>query len=405
MLFTIDDLVAEARLETGLDDFGEGHFRDNARLIIEDASASRPTVAGVDTLRKRVGRLLQTRLRLVADRTTYPEIAAQKVRAPIVVLGLPRSGTTFLHALLAQNPALRAPLQWEVSRPSPPPRAETFRSDPRIALSRREMGGDREMLKLHIQDAELPVECGPVAAHEFMNTGNYAFWDAPNYLARVVGRDGPEYLLSAYRRHREMLQHLQAFTPHDRWVLKSPQHIGNLDALLKVYPDAILVFTHRDPVQTLPSLASLVSHLRGRNYDIVDQLALGPSLLDLWSYLADRCLAYLDAHPQTAARCLHVPYARLLQDPIGVAREVHEAAALEIGDVAAAAMENWAEQNRQDRWRSKHGEHRYAAADFGLEEGRIADCFAEYRARFVRPSGDGQGARGHVQAPVATEVR
>ena len=396
MLFTIDDLMAEASRETGLDEFGEGHFRDNAQLLIADAFASRPTAAGLETLRKRVSRLLQTRLRLTADRKAYREIAAQEVRAPIVVLGLPRSGTTFIHALLAQNPALRSPLQWEVVRPSPPPRAETYRTDPRIALARREMDGDREMLKLHIQDAELPVECGPVAAHEFMNTGNYAFWDAPNYLARVIGRDGPEYGLSAYRRHREMLQHLQAFTPHERWVLKSPQHIGNLDALLQVYPDAVLVFTHRDPGQTVPSLASLVSHLRGRNYDFVDKLALGPSLLDLWSQLTDRCMVYLDAHPGIAARCLHVPYKRLIQDPLGVAREVHARAGLSVSDAAEAVMNAWADQNRQDRWRSKHGEHRYAAKDFGLEAGEIADRFAEYRARFVEPAEGGLGARPHV---------
>jgi len=371
-----------ATAATDLDDFGPGEFRAGAVLLMEDAARSGANVAGMARLEARVSRQLENRLRVQADRRRHAQIAAQEIVAPILIMGLPRSGTTFLHSLLAQDPRLRSPLQWEVSRPSPPPREYSLASDPRILQCRAEMAGDGETQRLHMQDAELPVECGPVAAAEFMNTGNFAFWDAPRYLARVMGGDGRGPVAASYAWHRRMLQQLQAFTRPARWVLKSPQHVANLGELLDSYPDATLVFTHRDPIETIPSLASLVSHFRASCYDRPDEAAIGADVLALWSTAMGRCMVLRAANPAIASKCIDVSYRDLLADPVAAAARILDRSGL-ASDAERPRLEAFAAANRQDRYQARHGRHNYSAARFGLTAELIAERFAEYRETFA----------------------
>ena len=378
----ISRLMEAATAATGLDDFGPGEFRAGAALLMDDAARSGANAAGMARLDARVGRQLENRLRVQEDRRRHAEIAAQEIVAPIVIMGLPRSGTTFLHSLLAQDPRLRSPLQWEVSRPSPPPREDSFASDPRIRQARAEMAGDGETQRLHMQDAELPVECGPVAAAEFMNTGNFAFWDAPRYLARVMGGDGRGPVAASYAWHRRMLQQLQAFTRPARWVLKSPQHVANLGELLDSYPDATLVFTHRDPIETIPSLASLVSHFRASCYDRPDEAAIGADVLALWSTAMGRCMVLRAANPAIASKCIDVSYRDLLADPVAAAARILDRSGL-ASDAERPRLEAFAAANRQDRYQARHGRHNYSAARFGLTAELIAERFAEYRETFA----------------------
>jgi len=371
-----------ATAATDLDDFGPGEFRAGAVLLMEDAARSGANVAGMARLEARVSRQLENRLRVQADRRRHAQIAAQKIVAPILIMGLPRSGTTFLHSLLAQDPRLRSPLQWEVSRPSPPPHEDSLASDPRILQCRAEMAGDGETQRLHMQDAELPVECGPVAAAEFMNTGNFAFWNAPRYLARVMGGEGRAPVVASYAWHRRMLQQLQAFTRPARWVLKSPQHIANLGELLDTYPDATLVFTHRDPVETIPSLASLVSHFRAACYDRPDEAAIGADVFTLWNTAMQRCMAFRAANPAIASQCIDVSYIDLLARPVEAATQILAVAGL-APDPARARLEAFAAANRQDRYQARHGRHDYSAERFGLTVETIADRFASYRLAHV----------------------
>jgi len=378
---SLERILESATAASGLEDFGPGEFRANAELLLQGAIESGASSSGLDMLAARIRRLLENRLRIVADRKAYPQISAQKLAAPIVVLGLPRSGTTFLHSLLSRDHRLRCPLQWEISRPSPPPRRETFQTDPRIALSRAEMAGDAETLRLHMQDAELPVECGPVFAGEFMNTGNFAFWDAPDYLARVMGRDGRGPIQAAYAHHKWILQHLQAFAPRERWALKSPQHIANLAELLAAYPDAVLVFTHRDPVDTIPSLASLVSHFRRRTYDAPDLARIGRDVCRLWLDGINRCMDFRASEPAVSARCIDIAYQDLIDRPIAVLERIYQSASMDL-EPARAAVVAWIDTHRQDRWREQHGRHEYSPEMFGLTSREIAAAFSAYRAAF-----------------------
>jgi len=381
--FTIDELIAEAQAATGLSDFGDGYFRENAAVLISDVLASGATEAGVRTARGGVLNTLTTRLKVLGDRAADPTIAAQQIRRPIIVLGLPRSGTTFLHALLSRDPNARSPLQWEMSRPSPPPRDETYTTDPRIELSRTEMAADAETQRLHMQDAELPAECGGFLRHEFMATGNFAFFDAPNYLERIISDEAGERVRSAYAFHKMMLQHHQSHTARKDWVLKSPQHTAHVAELVATYPDATLVVTHRDPLQTLPSLASLVSHFRVRNYANVGRAKVGAAVLDLWSRAMRRTMRLREADATLDQRIVDVDYKALVRDPMGVVRRIYETRGETLGAQSEAVMSAWVDENRQDQHQAKHGSHKYTAAEFGLDSAQIAAAFADYRERFI----------------------
>jgi len=381
--FDIDHLITEARASTGLSDFGPGAFRENAAVLIEDTLGSGISPSGAQTLRRTVLGTLSNRLRIRADRASDPAIAAQEIRRPIIVLGLPRSGTTFLHSLLSQDPQARSPLQWEMSRPSPPPTEGTYRTDPRIELSRQEMAADSETLRFHMQDAELPAECGGFLRYEFVSTGNFAFYRAPNYLERIIADDASPRMRTAYRLHRAMLQHHQAHTDRKAWVLKSPQHTAHVAELVATYPDATLVITHRDPLQTLPSLASLVSHFRSRNYDVVDKHEVGAAVLDLWSRAMNRTQRLREADPTLSSRIVDVAYRELVRSPMQVVERIHQARGDALSDEAVAAMTRWIEENRQDKWQAKHGSHVYSGAEFGLDPREMEERFADYRARWI----------------------
>ena len=157
----VEDYLSGAELETGLSDWGEGEFREALTLLIEEVYMSTPHERGMENFRKRVHRVLHNRVKLIEDRKNDPLIADQEIRAPLFVTGWPRSGSTFLHSLLSQDPDSRSPAEWEAARPSPPPRTETYEHDERVALSQAEMPKDPNFLKRHIQGTRLPVECGP----------------------------------------------------------------------------------------------------------------------------------------------------------------------------------------------------------------------------------------------------
>ena len=269
-------LCRRAVRATGLDDFGGDEFREPlGRLVSSLEDDAQLTTLGRVIAAREISGLLENRLRLTDVRRRHPEIADETVRAPVFILGLPRTGTSILHELVAQDPSVRTPLTWEVARPFPPPAPDSYESDARIGeLDRHYAGIDRiipDFKSMHRMGAQLPQECVAITQHEFASMVWHTTHEVPSYQQWLESAD----LTFAYRGHRRWLEYYQWAVPRDRWILKSPGHLWALESLLAVYPDAYIVQTHRDPLKVVASLVSLMCTLRSMASDSIDAHAIG----------------------------------------------------------------------------------------------------------------------------------
>jgi hypothetical protein len=323
-------------------------------------------------------RLLVNRLRMEEDRRRNPGIGEEEPRRPIFIAGLPRTGTTLLHSLLALDPAHRVPLTWETMYPSPPPEAATYLTDRRIGLVESQMRWFHRMLKgfnrIHPVGARLPIECLVITSHAFLSYQFETTHRLPSYLEWLEGQD----LRPAYGVHRRFLQHLQWRCPGERWVLKAPAHMFDFEALFSVYPDACVVMTHRDPIAMTASNASLTATLRGAFSDEVDPLEVGPECSRRWAEAITRALRSRDRGCAPADRFLDLYYDDLVKDPLGAVRKVYAHFDLPFPEGLDTKIGEFHHQNPKDRF----GRHRYSLEDFGMSREAEMKRYAAYRERF-----------------------
>lgn len=363
-------IIAKAEAATGFTDWGEPEFREALDVLAASASEAPVSEAAAATMEARFVDPAIKRLKLYADRARYPEIARQKIVAPLILMGLPRSGTTILHALLAQDPGARSPLNWELADPSPPPRAETFHSDPRIAAAQARVEMlDPQFRAMHAMGAELPDEC-----NSFMTWG----FQSPNFGASVDLNAYETWLTTqcdakgAYALHRHVLQHLQAFAPRQWWTLKAPPHLFWLDRMFETYPDARVVVTHRDPAAVLPSNASLISFLR-KGAGEVDPKKVGRHEVAKWKGGLERTMAYR-ASGKHKAQIFDSQYVDYMRDPMGAVAAIYDHFGMTLTAEAETRMRAFLAENKQD----KHGAHHYTAEEFGLDAASLHREFADY---------------------------
>jgi hypothetical protein len=372
-------LIADARRRTGLSDFGDAAFREPLERVVRSLDGeARLNLVGRIAARQDLLRLLSNRLRMIDDAKRNPEIARGEIRRPIFVTGLPRTGTTLLHGLLAQDRASRAPLTWEMMYPSPPPRRGRTRADRRAALADRQIRWfhrlSPEFRKIHPTGADLPEECLVIASHAFVSFQFQTMYDVPTYETWLESQD----LRASYGWHRRFLQHLQWRWPTERWVLKAPAHLFGLQALLAEYPDACVVLTHRAPLEVVGSLASLTTVLRGTFSDEVDPVAVAEEMSERWSRALFGALVLRDAGTISSTRVADVLYPDLMRDPIGVVRTIYERFELELTPETEKRMRRFLERNPKD----KSGRHSYSLEEFGLDRERETARYAAYAARF-----------------------
>jgi hypothetical protein len=290
---------------------------------------------------------------------------------------MPRTGTTLLHGLLAQDPAARAPLTWEVADPCPAPQSATFESDPRIAAARATERDIEKIapgfLAIHPSGAQLPQECVSLTAPEFVSMQWEATFAVPSYQRWCEAHDHA----AVYRWHRAFLQHLQSRHRRERWVLKTPAHLLALDALFAEYPDALIVQTHRAPSQVVASLASLECTLRGAASDGLDPRDQGREAADLIERMLRAGVASRAAHPEREARFCDLAYPELVADPIASVRRIYEHFGLATSKAFEARMQRFLADNAAD----KHGVHKYAPAAFGLDVAELDLRYAFYTQR------------------------
>jgi sulfotransferase family protein len=369
-----DDLIETAKRRTGLHDFGDDDFPEPlARLLESCWRDARLNVIGNIALRSDVLRILRNRLFLQRDLRLHPGIAQHEIRCPLFVLGLPRTGTTFLHTLLSADPENRAPLTWEVMEPSPPTNAE---KEQRIRRTSQNLACLEWMApnfrQLHPVGAHLPQECVSLMSPTFLSDQFDTMYNVPGYREWFLQQD----LQPAYAFHRRFLQHLQERKNRRRWVLKAPTHMFALPTLLSTYPDALFVQTHRAPIEAITSVSSLITILRRVFSDAVDPMKIGEEALHYWSNALNKFLPQRDRLP--SERILDISYLDLRRDPIGTVRRVYEY----FGWPFSPSAENPMRDVLARQPRDLHGFHHYKPAQFGLRPEHEQKFFSNYCERF-----------------------
>jgi hypothetical protein len=368
-------LVLAAVKATGLSEFGDAYHREGLLRLLESVENDAALhLSGQLAFREAIVGSLINRLLLTEARKQNPDIFRMPLKSPIIVLGLPRSGTTFLHRLLAMDPAHRAVPWWELARPLPGPGSDE-RSDRRRQVLQKKLHRLQKLTpdldRKHYTRVDTPEECIWLLANTFLSPLFWAFAPVYGYLEWYKNQDR----LQAYYEYRLLLQVLQAADPTRRLTLKSSTHTGAVETLLQTIPEALLIQTHRDPVEAMVSLASLFYSVHNRMTERLDVRRMTEAILSFHEHQIARNLATRGSHP---GALFDVHYDRLVADPIGTVGDIYDHYDLAWSEEFAERMNNYVQQNP----RGKHGAHQYTPEDFGQTGEAISERFAAYIERF-----------------------
>ena len=375
-----EEVVIRSAIKTaGRSDFGDPYYREGLHRLVESLEEDAHLhFLGRLIMRGTTELGLVKRLWLVEARKAFPEVFRQPLRPPLIVIGLPRTGTTFLHRMLAIDPAHRAVPTWELMRPLP---NRCFTSSWKGSRWYRRYAAKgqiglwpwlaRQADRKHYFRADAPEECMWLLDCAFVSLSFWVLAPVYGYLEWYNGHDR----LKPYAEYRQMLQTLQAASPGLRLTLKSPPHAGSLDALLAAVPEALIVQTHRDPVTAYKSFNSLLYTIHGAISERIDPRAMALANLRYLANEARRNLAARAARPNAV---FDVPYHRLVADPIGTVKGIYEHFGLDWSQAHEARLAHYVSHNPK----GARGSHEYNSAAFGLSDGQIAEPFGDYCRRF-----------------------
>lgn len=374
-------IIAEAEAQVGVADTDLGVRRNLERLLSslsQEAGLSEQGAA-----RSRQNFLSDTVSRLEGLRwlRDFPEIVDERIIAPVFLMGLPRSGTTYLQYLFDRDPRFRLIRTWESLTPSPPPGHDPASAHRRKAewaeLRRRRHPSFAGFDALHLIDEDGSDECHAFLQQSFGAAGLNNLFRAPSYFDCLLDDFD---LVETYRIHKRQLQLLQWRAAPRPWALKYPNHVLAMREILDVYPDARFVMTHRDPVQTLASISKMTLNLRGLRTEVApDVHVVGRDMLHFVSRHIDRIMAF-DASA-AGARVVHMDYYALADDPVSAMSAIHAGLGLETPHELIDSVAAWRAAN------PKHarGRNDYALEQFGLRDAAVAEQFSAYMQRFNIP--------------------
>jgi len=375
---TPDELITRACERAGLDDFAGDSWREDLHLLVENVEST-PGVnpGGRDFVYGQFVDALWNRLRIVDYLRQHPEVSEQRVERPLVILGLPRTGTSLASYLLDQDPQRRSLLTWEAEDSVPPSTPETLRTDPRCLKKKAELEILAEGLKaadipmVHWDEADGPTECVFVQNQDFKAYLWEAFMPNSAYADWLLQTD----MTSAYAYERSVLQLLQSRAP-GTWSLKMPSHAVHIDALLTTFPDVRIVWAHRDPFKATASFLRL-------NYLSRAVLGCDVDRADVVSNVLRQLRAHITRPMQARKRIgdhrfFDLHYSALMRDPIGVMRSLYDWAGNELTASTERSMLDWLERNPQDRF----GVAPYSLDGTGVTRADLESIFAEYLATF-----------------------
>jgi hypothetical protein len=373
-----DQLVTRACERAGLEDFGGDSWREGLALLVQTVeSATGVGAGGREYVYGQFVDALWNRLRVIDYLKQHPEISTERIERPLVVLGLPRTGTSLASYLLDQDPRRRSLLTWEAANSVPPVSRATLRTDPRCLKKKAELAVLAEGLKaanipmVHWDEADGPTECMFVQNQDFKAYLWEAFMPDAAYADWLLDAD----MTSTYAYERSVLQMLQSRAP-GMWSLKMPSHAVHIETLLTTFPDVRIVWAHRDPFKAAASFLRL-------NY--LSRAVLGAKI-DA-AEVVRNVLRQLQAHltrPLRARarigddRFFDLHYTALMRDPIGAMRSLYEWAGDELTPSTEEAMHDWLKRNPQDRF----GVQPYSLDGAGLTTAELEPVFDEYLSKF-----------------------
>lgn len=370
-----------ARAAVGYDDFGDDRYLEALRVLLgsldDDGNF---TAMGEVAVKGIIVDALKSRLHLERGLAQHPACADAPIERPLVIIGLARTGTSALHHLLAQDPDLQGLQLWLAHTPKPRPPRSQWVEDPdfRVADESTRAIYERspEMKAIHHMAADQVDECWYLLAQNFIHSSWDANCNVPSYSKWWLEQD----MTPSYRHHKRNLQLIGHREPEKRWLLKDSTHLFDLEAFLSVYPGAMVIHTHRDPVSVIPSTASLCWASRASLNADADPVAFGRSTLALWARAIDNTLEARGGRGEE--QFYDLQFRDLQRDPLAAIRKIYDYFGLPVTDAAADAMQRF----RADNPPGKHGEHSYQLKDWGLSEGEIRDRFARYVERFDIPT-------------------
>lgn len=369
---TIEDLHSSATRATGLDDFGDTEYLEPLGILLDSyRSEAGLTEIGSKMFRFFLKGALVARLLSEASWKANPGYADVEVTRPIFVTGLPRTGTTALHRLLAADPAHQGVEMWLAEFPQPRPPRDTWSDNP--VYQQIQAGFEQhhvenpEFMGLHYMDAGEVEECWQLLRQSVMSISYESLAHIPTYSRWLAQQDWTP----AYLRHRKNLQLIGLNDPGKRWVLKNPSHLFALDALMAAYPDALVIQTHRPPSTLIASMCSLAEHATPGWSTTFTGEQVGRDQLELWSRgLREFSTARKRYDP---AQFLDIDFTDLRNDPMGTVERVYAALDTPMSEDARAAVTALDEESRSG---ARKPQHRYQLADYGLDEATVEAAFA-----------------------------
>jgi Sulfotransferase family len=377
-------LLADAQRKAGFSDFGDSAFREPLRVLLASLAEAPLNAVGQLVLRTSIRRSLVQRLLAQHWETQHPEIAREPIEGPIVVVGQMRSGTTLIQRLLACDPRFYCAYGWEIAEPAPRPGTVWSEIDPRIADAEARAQQMRDfspdLYAIHPTAALEADEEIVFLADAFLSHVPEASCHVPAYRTWLDRQDfTPAYLyLNRMLRLLQWQKRLRG-AACERWLLKTPAHLGYLDTLFAVFPGARVLHMHRSPLETIPSGASLNFTLWKLYADEVDPTEVGRQWLERMGWTTRRALAVRDRLPDASERFVDVWYRDAVADPLGCVERIYAALGFELAPETRRRMERWLASDA----RAKGPAHQYTAEQFGLTERAIRDAFADYMARFI----------------------
>ncbi len=369
-------LLRSAELTTGLSDFGTADYEHPLDLIIEGMNSSADL-----NMRGKIGawiylhRLVSNRLRLNHLIEQSPAAQAEKIDAPVFILGLPRTRSTLLHELLSCHPNLRAPTFWETTYVPTKGGLDNIRKGLAAVQVAAVDALAPGLKRVHKLGTFLPHECVTIQAPAFRSMQFHAAHRLTTYNEWLATCDWAP----AYEFHRQFLKWLQYGEPKSRWVLKAPGHLLGIDSLIETYPDAKIIQLHRNPLEVIPSMASLFQHLRKPFSKRMDLEEIGRDVSEQWRQGLTRTLDYRAAHANLSGQFLDIHYKTLVTEPLKVVEEITGFLGLPHDSSIAAGFERYLAANPKN----KFGSHAYTLEQFGLSPDELAEDFSEYTYAFA----------------------
>ena len=373
-------IIDEAKKQTNLDYFGNPLFMEGFESLVQSINEeAHLNDIGMEAQEHRLIGVLSNLLRIEDAFAQNPEILNEEIHSPIVIVGLPRTGSTMTHRLLASDPRHTAMLWWEGRHPAMLKDEVRGKPEKRMEMGKAEveavMQASPEALTIHPWDYKGADEEILLLEHTFFSTVPESFMRLPSYSKWVESQDH----IHAYAQLKKMLQYLQWQNPgreKKRWVLKSPHHLGFIDKLLKIFPDSKVIQTHRDPLKTIPSFCSMCANLFEPLTNSFDKNEIGHHWAHKLAKVLNHCMEVSNANNDNF---LNLEFSKMIKDPILEMNEVYTFIGEDFTDQAENAMKAWKEENQHEM-----GAHQYSLEEFGIESSFIDEYFSKYIDQYIK---------------------